>query len=153
MALEAFLAAQLILAKPKLVRGGPWLAKELGKRDWEELKAAAACKGLVELAQLAESLGPQSRLYKHLKDRRFEAAPRHTRASRKKVRLLDVSIKVPHLNVKASKSRSGTRMSGSEKKFHRLGLPKAVLKRPAAKKDSPPFKPCLFPPRLGANLS
>ena len=134
MALEAFLAAQLILAKPKVVRGGPWLAKELGNRDWEELKAAAACKGLVELAQLAESLGPQSKLHKHLKDRKFEAAPQRTRASTVKVKLLNVSIKVPHLNVKASKSRSGTQRSGSERRFHRLGLPKTVLKRPAAKR-------------------
>ena len=110
-----------------------WLAKELGKKDLEEVKAAASCKGLVELAQLAESLGPKSRLYLHLKDRKFEACdPKAVPAQpiRKKIGLLDVSIKIPLVHVKAMKKRSGTPTSGAQARFHKLD----VLKRPAAAK-------------------
>ena len=133
-----------------------WLAKELGKKDLEEVKAAASCKGLVELAQLAESLGPKSRLYLHLKDRKFEACdPKAVPAQpiRKKIGLLDVSIKIPLVHVKAMKKRSGTPTSGAQARFHKLD----VLKRPAAATKIANIRYRLdfafFPPSLNARIA
>lgn len=134
------MAAQLMAVKPGLVRGGPWTEKVLSSGDKREISAAAQCKGVVELSELAEGLGSNSKLYQHLKDRVF--APRSgtklPQRSHRTVRILDVAIKVPPLNVGGKlRGRSGTPTSGAQSRFNKLPLPKGVRKlkkRPAASK-------------------
>lgn len=72
LALEAWHAAKAIWSDPEHVRGGPWLSvRALKGADLFEVKAAAGCSSAVLLGPLAEQLGPESRLYKHLKDLKF----------------------------------------------------------------------------------
>ena len=72
LAMEALLAARLISAAPRRVRGGPWLGMTLTKSETKELQAAAACKGLRELCEMAAGLGFSSKLQQHLRGIKFQ---------------------------------------------------------------------------------
>ena len=140
MALEAHLAAQLIQKDPWHTRGGPWLGLKLTKEDKEEVKAASRCKTLMDLQSLGESLGPSSRLQQHLKGLQFRpvTAPTGPAVARDKVvelEALEVKIKMPRMNAKVSRKRSGTNFSGAYRRFHKLPVPMAVCKRPASRQN------------------
>ena len=128
LALETHVAAQLINKSPTRVRGGPWTFKELTKPDLQEIAGAASCKSLTELWTYAEGLGASSKLWKHLRNLKMDPLQRPVpKVASRPVpsRVLDVSIRVPKIDAKLARRRSGTKMSGqsrsgAEMRFEKL---------------------------------
>ena len=135
--MEAHIAAQLVSKAPSQVRGGPWSQKDLADGDLAEIRGAAKCSSLTQLWSFAETCGPHSKLWKHLRNLKLtplpQSRPKPLAVRPVESKVLNVRIKVCREDVQVAKSRSGARtpgtsLSGAQKRFHKLSLPKKVMK-------------------------
>ena len=70
--IELHFSAKAIRARPKHVRGGPWLTvKNLSVADLGDVRQVAGCQTLVELSRYVETLPESNRLWQHVQNVSF----------------------------------------------------------------------------------
>jgi hypothetical protein len=107
LAVEALFAARAIAAEPDTARGGPWAKPTLTSDMFLEIQAVSKLRGLISLQSVAHS-EPHGRLYRHLRDLRFEDPS-------------DVAAKLVCRGAHVVKGRSGTRGNENRKQQLREG--------------------------------